>query len=320
LLDPLPPVVDHFSTPASLAEVQQHLRAGNYDLLVIDEICMAPYARGFSGPKLIIRHKVDHLHYQDIAAAQPFGVRKVIQRFDAYKLQRYEHSVMSEFQLAVCCSKEDGAIIRALNPEVPITEIGNGVDVSLFVPTEETAGPPTLLYVGTMHYYPNIDAIHYFFQEIHPHLARLVPDVRVVIVGHDPPAEILAWQRLPGIEITGSVSDVRPYLAKSTAVIVPLRLGSGTRLKILESTAAGRPVVSTSVGAEGLGMRHGEHLLIADDPGQFARQTAELLRDGALRRRLITAARPFVLARYSWQALGEQYEVVCRQVGAKGTL
>ena len=320
LLNPVPSVVDHFSTPASLAEVQQHLRAGDYELLVIDEVCMAPYARGFSGPKLVMRHKVDHLHYRDIAAAQPLGLRKMIQRFDAYKLRRYERRAMAEFQVAVCCSEDDRAIIHTLNPEVPVTVVGNGVDVSRFVPMEESAGPPTLLYVGTMHYYPNIDAIHYFFQEIHPHLIKLVPNAQVVIVGHDPPAEILAWQRLPGVEITGSVADVRPYLAKSTAVVVPLRLGGGTRLKILESMAAGRPVVSTSVGAEGLGVCHGEHLLLADDPVQFARQAAELLRDGDLRRRLIAAARPFVVARYSWQALGEQYEAVCRQVGAKGTL
>lgn len=318
--DPLPRVVDHFHTPPSLSEVRQRLQEGQYDLLVVDEICMAPYSHGFSGPKLVIRHKVDHVHYREVAATQPLSVHKLMQWIDAYKLRRYERRVMSEFQAAICCSEDDAAVIRALNPEVPIAVIGNGVDLSYFAPLIEVSGPPTLLYMGTMHYYPNIDAVHYFFRKIHPQLVKLVPGVQVWIVGHNPPTDILDWQRLPGVTVSGSVPDVRPYLAKSTAMIVPLRLGGGTRLKILESIAAQRPVVSTSVGAEGLGLRHGKHLLIADNPREFAKQTAALLQDPTLRQRLIAAARPFVVARYSWQALGEQYEGVCRRVAERGTL
>lgn len=319
-LDPLPPLVEYFHTPASLTEVHQRLQAGHYDLLVADEICMAPYIHGLPGPKLVIRHKVDHLHYRDVAAIKPFSFRRVLEWLDIYKLQRYERCSMSEFDAAVCCSEDDAAAIRALNPEGPVVVIGNGVDLDYFVPLEEVSGPPALLYVGTMHYYPNIDAVHCFFQKIHPHLVRLMPDVQVFIVGHNPSADVLAWQRLPGVKVTGSVPDIRPYLAKSTVTIVPLRLGRGTRLKILESIAAGRPVVSTSVGAEGLGLRHGEHILIADDPVEFARQTAELLCSRDLRQRLVAAAQPFVAARYSWQALGEQYEAVCRKVAERGTL
>lgn len=318
--DPLPRVVDHFHTPFSLAEVRQRLQEEKYDLLVVDEICMTPYGQGFPGPKLVIRHKVDHVHYREVAATQPLGIRKLMQWVDAYKLRRYEQRAMTQFHTAVCCSEDDAAIIRALNPEVPLTVIGNGVDLSYFAPLEELLGLPTLLYMGTMHYYPNIDAVHYFFRTIHPQLVQLVPDAQVWIVGHNPPADILAWQRLPGVTVSGSVPDVRPYLKKSLATIVPLRLGSGTRLKILESIAAQRPVVSTSVGAEGLGLRHDEHLLIADDPGEFAKQTAELLRNPALRQRLIAAARPIVATRYSWQALGEQYEGVCREVAGRGTV
>lgn len=318
--DPLPRLVDHFHTPFSLSEVRQRLQEGGYDLLVVDEICMAPYSHGFPGPKLVIRHKVDHVHYREVAATQPLSIHKLMQWIDAYKLQRYERRAMSQFHIAVCCSEDDAAVIHALNPEVPLTVIGNGVDLSYFAPLGEMPGPPTLLYMGTMHYYPNIDAVHYFFRKIHPQLVRLVPNVQIWIVGHNPPADILAWQRLPGVTIVGSVPDVRPYLEKSLATIVPLRLGSGTRLKILESIAVQRPVVSTSVGAEGLGLRHREHLLIADDPGEFARQTAELLQNSALRQRLIAAARPLVAARYSWQALGEQYEGVCREVAGRGAL
>lgn len=320
ILDPLPRLVEHFHTPSSLGEVRQQLQTEQYDLQVVDEICMAPYVHGLPGPKLVIRHKVDHLHYREVAAIQAFSTQKVKQWLDAYKLRLYEKRTMTEFAAAICCSEDDAAAIRALNPEVPLIVIGNGVDLEHFVFQEETSGLPTLLYMGTMDYYPNIDAVRYFFQKIHPHLRQLVPQLQVVIVGHNPPADIRAWQRLPGVTITGSVADVRPYLAKSYATIVPLRLGSGTRLKILESIAAGRAVVSTSVGAEGLGLRHEEHILIADEPLEFAKRTAELLCNPDLRQRLIAAARPFVAARYSWQVLGERYEAVCRALAEKGTL
>lgn len=319
LLGGLPTPVDHFQTPASLREVRAHLDAGRYDLLVSDEISMASYVQGLPGPKLAIRHKVDHVHYRSVAAVRPWGAQKIAQWFDAYKLRLYERRFMSEFDAAVCCSEDDAGVIRALNPNVRITIIGNGVDWEYFSPLEEFTGPPTLLYMGTMHYYPNIDAIHYFFQKIHPHLLKLVPNVQIHIVGHEPPADIRAWERLPGVKVVGSVSDVRPYLARSTAMIVPLRLGSGTRLKILESIAAGRPVVSTSVGAEGLRLRHGEHILLADEPIDFATRTAELLCDRDLRRRLVAASRPFALASYSWRTLGERYEALCRSVAERRT-
>ena len=320
VLNPLPRLIEYFHAPNAVSEVRQLLQEGHYDLLVLDEICMAPYLMEVQGPKLVIRHKIDHLHYREIASAQPLDMEKVVSCLEVRKLRKYEHHTMSAFNAAVCCSVEDAEHLNQLNPEIPVCVIGNGVDLDYFTPLEEVAGPPTLLYTGTMHYYPNIDAVQYFFQEIYPHLVRLVPEVQILIVGHGPPAEVLQWQRLPGVKITGSVLDIRPYLAGCTATIVPLRLGGGTRLKIMESIAAGRPVVSTSVGAQGLGMRHGEHLLVADEPVEFARQSAQLLMDGDLRRRLVAQARPFVATHFSWESLGERFETLCCEVSEKGTL
>jgi len=170
-----------------------------------------------------------------------------------------------------------------------------------------------------MDYPPNIDALRYFFREIHPRVARAVPGVRVLVVGRSPTPEVLAWSSRPGVTVTGSVPDVRPYLAEATLVVVPLRVGGGTRIKILECLAAGRAVVSTSVGAEGLGLRHGEQLMLADDPESFARHTADLLEDRALRQRLAEAGRLCVLARYSWSELGQRFAEICARVAAAGT-
>lgn len=322
LLGPEPSLAWHFRTSASLAEARRLIRGGGYDLLVADELCMAPYVLGLPGPKLVVRHKVDHRHFAEVAALQSSRLRRALDRLELFKLRRYERHAMRGFDAAVCCCEEDAAALRALTPTPRVAVVGNGVDLGHFLPQEEPAdpGPPTLLYVGAMDYVPNVDAVDHFFRRIHPRLVQSVPDVRVTIVGSGPPAEVLAWQRLSGVTVTGAVADVRPHFRRSTATIVPLRVGGGTRLKILESLASGRPVVSTSIGAEGLGLRDGEHLLIADDPGEFARKTTELLQDRALRERLLNAARPFLEAHCSWSRLGERYESLCRQVAETGTL
>jgi glycosyltransferase involved in cell wall biosynthesis len=232
---------------------------------------------------------------------------------DARKFRSFEQRYMASFDGAVSCSQDDADFIQDLTPGLPVTVIGNGVDLEYFRPTPmPVSGPPKLLYLGSMNYEPNIDAVDHFFRRIHPHLVSLVPDVEVQVVGHGPPPAIRAWERLPGVTVTGAVSDVRPYIEACTALIVPLRFGGGTRLKILEAIAAGRPVVSTSIGAEGLGLGHGEHLLLADEPTAFARETARLVRDAALRRRLTEASRPVVAERFAWSALGASLEELCR--------
>jgi len=314
LWDDVPSAIEHFHTRESLNEVRERLSSRQYDLVVTDEICMAPYVEEVTRPRIVMRQKVDHLHYQLLATRQRWGLRKFEQLMDARKLRAFEQRHMATFDAAVSCSQDDAGFIQELNPGLPVTVIGNGVDLEYFRPTAmRSSGPPRLLYMGTMHYEPNIDAVDWFFREVHPLLVSLVPDVEVEVVGHGPPAHIKAWERLRGVTITGSVSDVRPYVEASTALIVPLRIGGGTRLKILEAIAAGRPVVSTSVGAEGLGLRHGEHVLLADDPEAFSRETARLVRDSALRARLVDAGRPVVAERFSWHSLGAQLEALCRE-------
>lgn len=319
LTHPIPRLIDHFHTSEAVEEIRSSVKAGNYDLLFLDEICMAPYLDGLPGPKLMMRHKIDFLHYREVAASLPVGLDKWIEYVEAFKLRRFEGRASRAYSGIVCCSNEDEVVVQAQNPNIPTVTIGNGVDLDYFSLLPERNGPPTLVYVGTMNYFPNVDAVHFFFREIHPHLIRQVPNVRIVFVGHNPTAELLGWQRLPGVMFTGTVPDVRPYLAESTACFVPLRLGGGTRLKILEAISSGRAVVSTSVGAEGLALRHGEHVLLADDPIDFARQATELLLNPDLRKKLAGAARPYVAAHYSWGALGERLEGVCREVVEKGT-
>jgi len=303
----LPRSVDYFYTADSLAQARQDLAAGGYDVLVADEICMTPYAELLPNtPRVVLRQKVDHQHYREMAQSRPWGADKVLDSLEAAKLRRYEQAKMSLYDAFVACTEADAAIIRRDVPQMPYLVVPNGADLSSFSPTTGQSTEPMLLYVGAMHYYPNIDAVHYFFETMFDRIREAVPSVQVQIVGHSPPPDIQELARHPGIQVTGSVDDVRPYYSSAAVFIVPLRLGGGTRLKIVEAMAMGLPVVSTSVGAEGLQLRDGQDILLADDPISFADATLRLLTDPALRQSLAQNARQ-AAQQYDWDKLAEPY-------------
>jgi glycosyltransferase involved in cell wall biosynthesis len=317
-LSPLPRVVDHFHTSHSLEQARQHLSNGGYDVVVADEMCMTPYAELAENlPRVVIRHKVDYVHYTEVARARPWGLEKMLDLIEAAQLRRYGRAKMSLYQAYLACSEQDVALMRWQAPGIPSVVIPNGADLSKFVPSGRAKSPePILLYVGSMHYYPNIDAMLYFFETMYQTIHRAVPDIRVQIVGHHPPLEIQQLARLPGVEVTGTVPDVWPYYDQATVFIVPLRLGSGTRLKIIEAMAMELPIVSTTVGAEGLDIRAGENILIADDPVSFAESVVQLLSDPDLCTRIAEGGR-LLSRRYDWMELTKPWadlvEAVAKQ-------
>lgn len=326
----LPRAVRYFQTEATLREVRAKL-AAPYDLFVCDEIPISPYLWEIPGheatPRLVNRQKIDHLHYAEMAQSRPAGVEKMLDWLDARRLRTFEYAEMPRFDAAVVCSPEDR--IEALREatgnvetthaqaaagasQLPVEIIVNGADTTFYTPDRQPDPHPTVLMLGTMHYYPNIDAVKYYFGAMHDALRAAVPNLRVLIVGHNPPPEIEALADLPGVTVTGSVPDIRPWMARSWLQMVPLRLGGGTRLKIVESMAAGLPVVSTAVGAQGLAVRDGAEMLLADDPADFVRKVTALLNSPAERERMSANARLFVEANYSWQSLGERFATFCR--------
>ncbi|HXF68197.1 MAG TPA: glycosyltransferase [Thermoflexus sp.] len=303
-LSPKPRLIDYFQDPQSILQAREALRRRDYGVLIADELCMTPYVEQRSDlPRVVLRQKIDSRHIAEVAAAHPWSIEKVLHWIEAWKVRRYERQKMRIYQACVTCSEADAAFVRRDAPGILIQVIPNGVDLERFRPTGHSRrDPSTLLFMGTMYYYPNIDAVLYFFKEIYPILRRARPDLRVQIVGHRPPPEIQRLAEYPGVEVTGSVPDVRPYYERATVFIVPLRLGGGTRLKIIEAMAMGLPVVSTSVGAEGLEIHPGEDILIADDPQAFADSVLRLLSDPALWRQL-SAAGQRLARRYDWREL-----------------
>jgi glycosyltransferase involved in cell wall biosynthesis len=185
------------------------------------------------------------------------------------------------------------------------------------MPSPDEHQGDSLVFVGAMHWRPNQDAIQYFVDEILPLVRDRRPDVSIAVVGQEPPAHIQKLDSLPGVHIVGRVDDVRPYVDAATVYVVPLRIGGGTRLKILEALAMGKAVVSTSVGAEGLDVVDGEHILIADSADEFADRIERLLADPSLRGKLGRAGRALVTERYRWDSLARKLESFLGDVVAR---
>ena len=225
------------------------------------------------------------------------------------KAHRYEKYVFQRFQACTVVSyKEVGwvaSMVRGHGRRVEV--IRNGVDCDRFRPGQYPIRPNTLIYNGALTYDANYDAMQYFLAHIYPRIRQQLPEVRLVITGSIMGVNTKNLALDDSVNLSGRVGDIRPLIGSSAACVVPIRQGSGTRLKILEAMAAGIPVVSTTKGAEGLDAVDGEHLLLADDPAVFANQTLKLLNSETLRRQLITNARCLVEQHYDWSQIGGQF-------------
>jgi polysaccharide biosynthesis protein PslH len=208
-------------------------------------------------------------------------------------------------------SDTDAQLMREMFGIKNVSTVATGVDVDYFCPTAAAQPAFDIVFVGSMDWMPNHDGVRFFFEEILPRVRRAVPDCTVGIVGRTPPADLVESARRDGrITVTGTVPDVRPYLWGASLSIVPLRIGGGTRLKIYESMAAGTPVVSTTIGAEGLEVMDGQNILLADTPEDFAAACVQLLQKPDERARLAAAARELVTARFSWDAVADRFEQI----------
>jgi len=227
-----------------------------------------------------------------------------------------ERRICRKFNRILAASEYDRHLFRALDPRLPVATLPFPVGIDAGRMPATTREADHLLFVGAMHRDTNIDAVRHFCIEVLPAIRRTRPDVRLTIVGHEPPPEIRRLSRDPGIVVTGFVPRLEPYYARATVFVCPVRIGGGILLKNVDAMAAGCPVVTTSAGNEGVGATPGVHLLTADDPGAFAEATVRLLGDADERRRLADNAREFVRARFSVEAAVSQLEETYREVGA----
>ena len=261
-------------------------------------------------PGILVEHNVEsHIARQQYHEAKN-PIHKARDWLTWQKLLRYERQWVRRFPTCVAVSEADAMRLRQMAPNTDVHVVPNGVDVQHFTPREVKRARETLLFFGTLSYGPNLDAVLWFCNQMWPRIRKARPEVKLEVVGLDPPSQVQQLENLPGVQITGFVPDIRPKLWSATATVVPLRLGGGTRLKILEALAAGCPVVSTSVGAEGLSLVDGEHLLLANTPEAFALRVVELLASPDLRENLVDSGRRIARREYDWAMIARRLQSV----------
>lgn len=240
-------------------------------------------------------------------------------RLDARKFDRFERRLLRRASLVTAVSPVDAAKLRTLAPAARIDVLPSGADVAGTAWVDHaTLRSDRLVIMGTLGYLPNLDGARWFIESILPVIRQSRLNAHVALVGSSPPAALDGLLG-PGVDLVGPVEEVTAELARGDVFVAPLRAGSGVRLKLLEAFAHGIPVVATSLAAEGLDVRDGVHLLIADDPSSFATATVRLLEDGELRRRLARAARTHVEERYDWRSIGGQFEAMIASVVVSAT-
>ncbi|MGH7768974.1 MAG: glycosyltransferase [Candidatus Binatia bacterium] len=265
-------------------------------------------------PVVFFSHNVEHMLWKRLCEVETRWWRRALLEIEWRKMRRYESRACARARMTVAVSDVDRATLAAHAPGAGVRAIPTGVDLSYFTPNGYHETPASLVFTGSMDWYPNEDAILYFMEQILPEVRRELPGVALSVVGRNPSPRLLAAAAAAGVRVTGTVDDIRPYVAEAAVYIVPLRIGGGTRLKIFEALAMGKAVVSTSVGAEGLPLVHGEHFLKADDSRAFAAAVVSLLREPARRKALGARGRKLVEERYSWRQAAREFESRCREV------
>ncbi len=294
-------------------KVQELVEEWNPDVLCGFQIYAAQYLQGFLNKIRIA--DIDNVmarYLRDIYNQTQSRGARFRRWFAWYKFLKYEQAVYRRFDSCFVSSKQEKEeALQALKiPANKIYVISNGVDTTIKYPGIRTPEPYTLIFNGALTFGANYDAMTYFLQEIFPKIQEQIPEVQLKITGSTKGVQTDWISGMKNVTLTGFLDDVCPTIAASYACVVPLRLGVGTRLKILELMALGTPVITTTKGAEGLDVKHGHHLLIADDPDEFSRQTVRLLRDPDLRQHLTTAAASLVQERYSWDRIGQDVQQI----------
>ena len=321
LIGPTPlTVLNYFSARVSgvLAEA---LHAGSFDAVQMEGVHLSAYLpviRAAASRPVVLSdwHNIESeiLHRYSRVHASP--MRRAYAWRTANLLERTETRFLAACDVHTVTSERERARLQARDPAAEIHVIPNGVDVQSFDAQELNTGAPRtgLLFAGSMDYSANVDAVVWFVNNIWPELSQEHPALSFAIVGRDPAPEVraLAADR---INVTGTVPDVRPYYSGALAAVVPLRIGSGTRLKILEAMAAGMPVVSTRLGAEGLDLEDGTHLLLADSASEIIAAVGRLAASPELWLRLSRAGREVVSRLYDWRTLTEKlYRIHCAAI------
>lgn len=309
LLSDLPFVASKYDSPAMRAKIREIIAINKIDLVHVDLLPLSVYLNEFSHlPKILVNHNVESIRLQRWAESDPSTLKRAFLKLQWQRLCRFEKEMVNRFDRCIAVSELDRDVLIGMGITIPISVVPNGTNTEFFKPIGRPPVENSVLWLGHMDVHTNRDAVLYFWREICPLIRQRKPDATFIFVGTAPPREIAeAAASDPRVRVTGFVDDIRTYVDEARVVVVPIRIGSGTRLKILDAMGMGKAIVSTSVGCEGLAVEHGRNILVADTPDTFADGVLSVLTDETLREALEHHARECALA-YDWSRLCEEQE------------
>jgi sugar transferase (PEP-CTERM/EpsH1 system associated) len=295
-----PSSMGFFYSSALARRIRGLLARERFELIFVHCSSVAQYVAGVRGvPKILDFGDMDSQKWLEYARYKPFPLSAGYW-LEGKKLEREERRLAGLFDLCTATTRAEWETLEGYGVGVPSDWFPNGVDSTYFAPTQAPYDPDTICFVGRMDYYPNQECMFEFCAKVLPLLQRFRPNIKLTIVGADPSAAVTKLGELPGISVTGSVPDVRPYLHRSALMIAPLNIARGTQNKILEAMAAGVPVVVSRMAAGGVDAVAGEHFLVADSPEQYAQAIRRVLEDRTERLRLAKAGRERMLTNHAW--------------------
>jgi len=294
--------------------VKRELEDGKYDLIHAETFYMMPNIPPTHTPIILAEQTIEYLGYQDyMKKANP--LLKPILAIDVNKIKYWERYYWNKADKLITMSEEDKQFIeRELKHQTNTSVVANGVDLDFFSATRKHLPPdPTVLFVGTFKWLPNIEAVDEIVNKIWPQVLAKLPSARLKIVGFSPTTKIMDYAKDPSITVLGGIDDIREAFATSHMLLSPIRSGKGTRYKVLEAMITGTPVVATTLAAEGLDLHHGQNVLIADTSANLAEATVQLLLDSKLQQKLGAAGQKLVRDNYSWDTIAKVLDRVYKE-------
>lgn len=302
LADPLPYVQAKYRSELMRGHISRLARTGEVDVVICDFLTPSQNVPAdLPCPTVLFQHNVETILWKRLHENQESLPRRAYFYGQYLKMRRFEGQECRRYDAVATVSTTDSDAIRNLHGVADVFDVPTGVDTEYFSPGTSERDPDELVFTGSMDWMPNEDAMLYFAEKILPLVEREAPGVKVTVVGRNPTPKVVALARENRrFSLTGWVEDVRPFIDRAAVYIVPLRVGGGTRIKIYEAMGMARAVVSTTIGAEGLPVKDGEEILLADEPKAFADSVVRLLRDREARARIEAAARKAVVERFGW--------------------
>jgi polysaccharide biosynthesis protein PslH len=314
LASPLPYAVAKYRSPALTRELRRLVAGGDVDVIVCDFLFPSLNVPSSLGPPTVLfQHNVEAAIWERHAQVASHPVKRLYMREQWRRMRAFEGRECRRFDKVVAVSQEDCGVLERAYGLRAVEEVPTGVDTDFFRPGNTvTRSSNEIVFTGSMDWLPNEDAVAWFADAILPRIRAEVPDARFTIVGRTPSQPVLDLARAHrDITVTGSVPDVRPYMERAAAFVIPMRVAGGTRLKVYEAMGMEIPIVSTTIGIEGLPVRHDVELLVADEPEAFAAAVVRLLREPPLGTRLATNAARRVRAEFGWREVASRFASIC---------